>query len=256
MHSAAKPLRLAACVRVARRSVRVLLALALAASLVGVASCTSRPDRGFYHKLQRGENLYRVGMRYGVPHKVLARVNRIDDPTSLRAGSKIWIPSGAKKKTVRKTATKPKVYAARVNPSQRKAARKEAQREARRASKLAFAWPVKGRLTSSFGRRRGRPHDGIDVGARKGTTIRAAESGKVIHSGRLGDYGNAVIVKHAGSYRTVYAHASRTLVRKGQFVERGQRIALVGSTGRSTGPHLHFEIRRRASPRDPMLYLP
>ena len=85
---------------------------------------------------------------------------------------------------------------------------------------------------------------------------RASESGRVIHSGRLGDYGNAVIVKHAGYYRTVYAHASRTLVRKGQFVEKGQRIALVGSTGRSTGPHLHFEIRRRETPRDPILYLP
>ncbi len=76
-----------------------------------------------------------------------------------------------------------------------------------------------------------------------------------MHSGRLGDYGQTVIVKHAGHFRTVYAHASRTLVRKGEFVERGQRIALVGTTGRSSGPHLHFEIRRRESPRNPILYL-
>jgi murein DD-endopeptidase MepM/ murein hydrolase activator NlpD len=110
-------------------------------------------------------------------------------------------------------------------------------------------------LTSSFGLRGGRPHEGVDLAARKGTSIYASEAGKVIHSGRLGDYGNVVIVKHAGHYRTVYAHASKTLVRKGQFVEKRQKIALVGRTGRATGSHLHFEIRRRESPRDPMLYL-
>ena len=78
----------------------------------------------------------------------------------------------------------------------------------------------------------------------------------MIHSGRLSDYGKVVIIKHQGYYRSVYAHASKTLVEKGEFVERGQKIALVGATGRATGPHLHFEIRKRESPRDPMLYLP
>ena len=65
-----------------------------------------------------------------------------------------------------------------------------------------------------------------------------------------------MIVKHAGVYRTVYAHASKLLVRKGQFVERGQKVALVGSTGRSSGPHVHFEIRRAESPRNPLAFLP
>ena len=94
------------------------------------------------------------------------------------------------------------------------------------------------------------------MAAHRGTTIRAAESGKVIHSGRLGAYGKVVIVKHQGDYRSVYAHASKTHVRKGQLVDRGDKIAEVGSTGRASGPHLHFEIRRRESPQDPMLYLP
>ena len=78
----------------------------------------------------------------------------------------------------------------------------------------------------------------------------------MIHSGRLGGYGKVVIVKHAGAYRTVYAHASRLLVRKGEFVERGQKLAEVGSTGRASGPHVHFEIRRSESPRNPLAYLP
>ena len=78
----------------------------------------------------------------------------------------------------------------------------------------------------------------------------------MIHSGRLGSYGKVVIVKHAGRYRTVYAHASRLMVRKGEFVERGQKIAEVGSTGRSTGPHVHFEIRRSETPQNPLGFLP
>ena len=126
----------------------------------------------------------------------------------------------------------------------------------RASGDVKFFWPVRGTISSGFGKRNGAHHDGVDIPARKGTAIRAAEAGRVIHSGRLGDYGRVVIVKHAGHYRSVYAHASATLVRKGAFVEKGQRIALVGSTGRSSGPHLHFEIRRRESPRDPMLYLP
>ncbi len=104
--------------------------------------------------------------------------------------------------------------------------------------------------------RRGRPHEGVDIAAQKGTPIFAAESGRVIFSGRMSGYGKVVIVKHAGRYRSVYAHASRLLVRKGEFVERGQKVAEVGSTGRSTGPHLHFEIRRSETPQNPLAYLP
>jgi len=78
----------------------------------------------------------------------------------------------------------------------------------------------------------------------------------VIYSGRLGGYGKVVIVKHQGSLRSVYAHASRLFVRRGQLVERGQRLAAVGSTGRATGPHLHFEVRRGERPQDPLRYLP
>ena len=136
-------------------------------------------------------------------------------------------------------------------------ARRSARRDALREGKLKFSWPLQSpRLTSRFGQRKGRPHEGIDLGARSGTTIRAAESGKVIYSGWLGDYGKVVIVKHAGLYRSVYAHARALHVKKGEFVEKGRRIAEVGTTGRSTGAHLHFEIRKRDEPRNPLLYLP
>jgi len=84
----------------------------------------------------------------------------------------------------------------------------------------------------------------------------AARSGKVIFAGRLGDYGNMIVVKHAGNLRSVYAHVRVFLVRQGSFVERGQRIAEVGETGNASGPHLHFEIRERDEAVDPLRYLP
>ena len=136
------------------------------------------------------------------------------------------------------------------------AARRLARGAARAQTSLKFAWPVKGRLSSRFGHRRGRPHEGIDIAAAKGTPIYASEAGRVIFSGRMRGYGKVVILKHAGRFRSIYAHASRLLVRKGAFVERGEKIAEVGSTGRSTGPHVHFEIRRSETPQDPLAYLP
>jgi murein DD-endopeptidase MepM/ murein hydrolase activator NlpD len=222
-----------------------VLVCALGAGL----ACSSGRGTGFYHRVQRGENLYRIGLRYGVPTAVIVKANRIGDVRSVRAGTKLWIPRGA-------MAVWPASSRQGVRPSRASEARRLARLDARRVSNLSFTWPVRGKITSRFGRRRGRPHEGLDLAAKRGTAIHAAEAGRVIHSGRLSDYGQVVIVKHAGHYRSVYAHASKTLVKKGQFVEKGQKIALVGTTGRATGPHLHFEIRRRASARDPMLYLP
>ena len=127
---------------------------------------------------------------------------------------------------------------------------------ASREADLRFAWPVRGKLSSRFGRRGGRPHDGVDIATRKGTQVRAAEAGRVIHSGRLGDYGRVVIIKHAGHYSSVYAHNHRNRVKKGEFVERGEVVAEVGSSGNASGPHLHFEIRRQRRPQDPLQLLP
>ncbi|MEO1207944.1 MAG: peptidoglycan DD-metalloendopeptidase family protein [Cyanobacteria bacterium J06638_20] len=124
-----------------------------------------------------------------------------------------------------------------------------------------FIYPVNGRLTSGFGQRRhpilgtSRFHAGVDFGASQGTTIRAADSGKVIFSGWYGGYGRAVVIDHGGGITTLYAHASRLYVNVGQVVSQGQAIAAVGSTGLSTGPHLHFEVRQNGNPVNPMPYL-
>lgn len=223
------------------------MALTLAAALA-LPACSGVAN-GHYHTVQPGENLYRIGRRYGVDHQRLAYVNGIGDVTSLSVGQRIWIPKRGDASTRR---APPPTQAAKAAP-----AKKAVYRETRRAGEPDFIWPVPAnRITSGFGRRNGRPHEGIDIRAPRGTRIRAAEAGKVIHAGWLGDYGKVVIIKHAGHYRSVYAHAAKIYVKRGDFVDRGQRIAAVGSTGRSTGPHLHFEIRRGESPRDPMRYLP
>ncbi len=122
--------------------------------------------------------------------------------------------------------------------------------------------PIAGaELGSSFGNRRdpftGRRafHAGLDFAADSGTTIRAAGGGEVVFAGYRPDYGRSVDIEHGNGLTTRYAHASRLLVKRGAIVAPGEPIAMVGSTGRSTGPHLHFEVLRRGEAVDPMQYL-
>lgn len=116
-------------------------------------------------------------------------------------------------------------------------------------------WPIRGTLTSEFGPRWGRIHQGIDIAAPSGTPIRAGAPGRVIHRGPLGGYGNTVIIDHGHGWATLYGHQSRTAVDENQFVDRSTIIGLVGSTGNSTGPHLHLELRREGLPVDPLDHL-
>jgi murein DD-endopeptidase MepM/ murein hydrolase activator NlpD len=124
-----------------------------------------------------------------------------------------------------------------------------------------FSYPNDGFITSTFGWRvhpilgYERFHGGVDFGADYGSTIRSADGGTVIYAGWYGGYGLTVIVDHGGGLTTLYAHSSELFVYEGQPVQRGQAIASVGSTGLSTGPHLHFEVRVGGEPVDPMAYL-
>ena len=125
-----------------------------------------------------------------------------------------------------------------------------------------MTWPAEGEITSPFGWRvhpifgTQRLHTGIDIGADYGDAIRAADGGVVIHSDWMGGYGNAVIIDHGNGISTLYAHNSQLLVSEGQTVAKGQTVARCGSTGYSTGPHLHFEVRQNGSPVNPLNYLP
>ena len=122
-------------------------------------------------------------------------------------------------------------------------------------SAAGMIWPCDGVVVSGFGMRWGRMHEGIDIGCAYGTPNRAAASGTVIYSGWLGGYGNLVVVDHGNGLSTAYAHASTLLVGVGQSVSQGETVSLVGSTGNSSGPHLHFEVRVNGVAVDPLLYL-
>lgn len=125
----------------------------------------------------------------------------------------------------------------------------------------SMIWPVHGVITSEYGWRThpifgtSKYHSGLDIGADYGDTIVAADGGTVIYAGWLGGYGNAVIIDHGGGLTTLYGHNDSLLVGEGQQIGQGQAIALCGSTGYSTGPHCHFEVRVDGSPVDPYGYL-
>lgn len=215
-------------------------ALALAFAL---AACAGRPE-GTFHVVQPGENLYRIGLHYGVSVEAIAEANRIRDERQLEVGTRLWIP-------------RPKQSAIAQPLLAPERLRAIAQNDALENGGLRFAWPVHGTVTSRFGWRRGRMHQGIDIGARSGTLVHAAEAGRVIYAGRLGGYGNMVVIRHEGGrYETVYAHNRRFRVSRGARVRKGQAIAEVGATGNASAPHLHFEVRRDDDPRDPLLFLP
>lgn len=119
-----------------------------------------------------------------------------------------------------------------------------------------FLWPVPSskKISSHYGKRGSRKHEGIDIPAHAGASIMAAKEGKVTFSGRMRGYGNVVVIKHSGGFHTVYAHNKRNYAKKGQRVSGGEVIAAVGNTGRSTGNHLHFEIRKNNHNQNPMAY--
>ncbi|MBV8983826.1 MAG: peptidoglycan DD-metalloendopeptidase family protein [Acidimicrobiia bacterium] len=123
-------------------------------------------------------------------------------------------------------------------------------------SAAGLIWPCHGPLTSPFGMRWGRMHQGQDIACGDGTAIHAAKAGTVVFAGVMSGYGNVVIIDHGGGFSTLYAHQSRMAVQQGQHVNQGDVIGYVGSTGHSTGPHLHFETRFGGAPRNPIPYLP
>jgi len=231
----------------AKACIRPLLVFVVC-SLLGCAlqTTTSLPRRtaGVYHIVRPGETLFRIGKAYDLNYTELARINGIKDANQIRVGQRIFIPGATRVLPVETITPTEPTPAAPIVP------------EGPMPEAETFLWPVNGAINSGFGPRGSSFHDGIDIAATEGTPIRATEAGEVIYSDQLRGYGNMVIVRHAGGIVSVYAHNETNLVREGQSVARGEIVARVGSTGRVTGPHLHFEIRRNNTAEDPLRYLP
>lgn len=185
------------------------------------------PDRdGAGHKVRRGESLWEISRAYKVPVAEIVEANGLSSAAAIRVGQTVFVP-GAR--------------AAIALPRG-----------------LAWSWPAGGALSSRYGLRRhpvyGRYifHRGVDFRAPPGSPIRAARDGVVVFAGWKGGYGRMIDVRHADGSVSRYAHASRLDVRSGTRVAKGQTIGRVGSSGTTTGPHLHFEIRRQGRTVDPL----
>jgi len=242
-------------------SFRLCCFLLLASCFLLLFGCaTSYDKRGRYHKVMGSETIWTIARAYGVKVQDLAELNNIEDPHDIEVGIKLYIPEkkkrgGFKKLPFDKVLTEE--GQTKVPDTHRQTMEENAEEEtAIKVDHGRFAWPVKGPMISPFGIRNGRRHDGIDLDANQGDPIKAAGKGKVVFSGQMRGYGNLIIIRHKDDFFTVYAHNSKNIVKKGGTVTQGELIARIGRTGRSTGPHLHFEVRNGQTARNPIFFLP
>jgi len=210
------------------------------------------PDHlpGTWYTVERGDTPVSIAKRAGIPLEDLLEINGLRQNDHLEPGRPIFLYGNTKGMAKAETAPEP------TAPGPEELAPIAKPRGEDKPAPLR--WPLAApRVTSRFGKRWGRPHEGIDMAAPIGTSVLAAAEGSVIYSGdQVRGYGNMVVLKHKDGLVTVYAHNSRLMVRGGDEVAVGQEIARVGDTGRSTAPHLHFEVRRRDVPVDPIPFLP
>ncbi len=213
-----------------------------------VKYASSRPPS--IYSVKKGDTLYSISWRYGMDYKTLARFNNIRSPYKLAIGQKLRFKpiKTASKAKPKPTATKPRT-------STRKPVKPKPIIKPTANKKLTWQWPTKGKVISSYSKS-ATGRKGIDIAGKAGQTIVAAASGKVVYAGNgLPRYGNLLIVKHNDVYLSAYAHNTKLLVKEGQYVKAGQKIARLGSTGTQRN-QLHFEIRRNGKPIDPMRFLP
>lgn len=232
----------------ARAPARLGLVLCCLAA-VGCGGAGRRADQplhdhlpGAWHIVAQGESSASIARQAGIPLEDFLEINGLRKNEALEPGRPVFVLApGPGKPTTPEAGP-----AAGATPSPAT------------SSNAPLRWPVTGpRLSSPFGKRWGKDHDGIDMAAPIGTPVHAAAAGAVIYSGdQVRGYGNMIVLQHSDGLVTVYAHNSVLLVHTGDNVAVGQEIARVGDTGRSTAPHLHFEVRRGEQPQDPMQFLP
>lgn len=223
-----------------------------------------------YHIVKRGDTLYSLSKKYGVDVKTLAANNDIEPPYTLIVGQRLAI-NGRQNST----APKPVVKSMPQNPGYKPvttvadttkmtpvvkntvSSSPKKTTQVSKYRKTKFAWPVRGNICSRYGTiGKGRANDGINIKAAQGTAVKAADTGSVAYAGNeLKGFGNLILVRHDDGWITAYAHNEKLLVKKGQRVARGEKIATVGMTGGVNTPQLHFEIRSGKNPVDPTLYL-
>lgn len=208
----------------------------------GSWSQTTGPVPSGYHRVQRGENLYRIGLRYKQSVATLSRWNSLSDPSQIEVGQLIRVSRNASA-TVggsKSTVSSSKPTGAWSAPA-----------TAQNVGNVRLQRPVHGNVLANFN---GGSNKGIDFGGNRGDSVKAAGAGKVVYVGNgLRGYGNIVMVQHNQSLLSVYAHNEQILVREGEQVKAGQQIASMGSSG-TDRVKLHFEVRQNGKAANPNLY--
>lgn len=183
------------------------------------------PVKGIIYRVSPGESVASIANKFDIKAKTIMEDNNIDSPSSLKIDQKLLL----------RGATPEFSYQDRLDQK--------------------FMYPINTRITSYYGPRWGRMHEGIDFAAPMGSPIRAVSSGRVSYSGWASGYGKVVIIQHQRGLKTLYAHNSKLLVRNGESVGKGEVISRSGNTGNSTGPHLHFEVKVNGRPENPLNYI-
>lgn len=203
-----------------------------------------------FYKVRRGDTLYSISFRYGMDYKTLAKINNIRSPYNIYVGQKLYFKQVKQTTTRNKTVVKQKTQ---TTPKKQQSQKISSPSLANQ--NLTWRWPTSGKVISTYsssstGRK------GIDIAGKSGQQVVAAASGKVVYSGNgLARYGNLLIIKHNDVYLSAYAHNKALLVKEGQYVKVGQKIATLGRSG-TQQEQLHFEIRRNGKPVDPLRFLP
>lgn len=211
------------------------------------------PDQdGMFYVVCGGDTIDTIAKRYGITADMIRQANAPEVTRTLAKGAEIFLP-GARPEAVQDAAPKKTAATGSSSRTTTVASTSGASR--------SYKWPVIGKINSPFGWRR-HPvtrrrdfHTGVDIKAPRGRSIKAAKGGRVEYSGWMGGYGRVVVIKHNDGNSTLYAHCNALSVRKGQTVAQGQQVGTVGTSGRTTGPHLHFEVRQGKGPVNPLKLL-
>lgn len=202
--------------------------------VIEAAAYQSEPGTLTY-KIKPGDTLFSICRKHNVEISLVTALNDLTDANKIRAGQEIIIPLEIFLAT-------PVLDGTTDVEKRNVAIQSVGSRLSSRTNNGFMMVPTTGTISSLYGPRRGEFHTGLDIASDLGTPIYAAQSGKVIFTGWRDNYGRTVIIDHLNGYKTLYGHNSKVLVKSGQIVRAGQLISQMGTTGRSTGPHLHFEV--------------
>jgi len=213
----------------------------------------TRSEGPTVHVVKRGETLYRIGITHDLSAQDLARWNDISPPYTLRVGQRLLLvgPDAQSGRAAAGTQTPGKTSGKKADKPKRDATPRQGASTSN--ERVDWAWPADGSVIGRYGDDNNK---GVEIAGRKGQPIRASGSGQVVYQGGgLRGYGQLIIIKHNATYLSAYAHCDRILVKEGDVVKRGQKIADMGSSG-TDRTKLHFEIRRHGTPVNPLSYLP